>query len=424
MSTLEWYEDLLSKTSDSDFDFKSIPETDVFKLKVHTGDTVFAEWDLTDELKETGLAFKNYTNASQNINAEFFFMHQDLVDKFQEDKFLQSILEKILNTSLEHKYWNTSTKVAVGDADDLLTYTYGILGFGSVALILGCVGLFVKIKSAPQAMVVKLTRISSSVICILTGILSIFAELMAMKGLIKDRHISVASTVAVSAAHVILKAMFISWKLFTVIIYVFQNLMLYRPFFFREHKKALGRWFFRVSIAQMVTIVVGFLVWAIILILVTSDLCDNIIDSSGTWNITLLVVASAGYSGSLVSSLVFVIGYYRQSVKKLGQSEARSTKKTLISCSVEILFDLIVSVAYWTSFADCLSFEPHNFLKFSLVYQPEGHSKCDERFRWWALNSGILPCTTYIFLSQPLIQEAFFVLSELVVLVKKKYLSS
>ena len=424
MSTLEWYEDLLSKTSDSDFDVKSIPETDVFKLKVHTGDTVFAEWDLSDELKESGMAFKNYTNASQNIDAEFFFMHQDLVNKFQEDESFQNIHEKILNTSLEHKYWNTTTRMTLGDTDDLQAYTFGIVGFGSLALILGSVGLCVKIKAAPQAMVVKLTRISSSVICILTGILSVFAELMAMKGLIKARHFSVASTVAVSAAHVISKAMFISWKFFTVIIYAFQNIMLYRPFFFREHKKALGRWFFRVSIAQMVTIVVGFLVWAIILILVTSDLCDKIIDSSGIWNITLLLVASAGYSGSLVLSFVFVIGYYRQSVKKLGQSEAKNTRKTLISCSVEILFDLIVVLAYWTSFADCLSFEPYQFVKFNFVYQPEGYSKCDERFRWWALNSGILPCTTYIFLCQPVIQEAFFVLSELAAFVNKKYFSS
>ena len=423
MSTLEWYEDLLKKTSDSDFKENSFSESDIFKLKIHDGETVFAEWDLSDELKQNGVAFKNYTNASQNIDAEFFFMHQDLVEKFQDDESFQNIQDKILNTSLEHKFLNSETSATLGGG--LRLFTSLIIGLGSASLILGSVGLIIKARSAAPARVVKVTRISGSVICILAGIFSIVAESMTSKGMTSSttsRHFSATSTmITASAANAVLKAILLSWKFFTVIIYIFQNIMLYRPFFFREHKKALGRWFLRISLAQMVLIMVGFLIWAIILILVTSDLCNGIVDHSEAWNVTLIAFCGVGYGGSLVLSLVFVIGYYRQSVSELRQSETKNIKKTLISCSMEILFDLMVVVAHWANFVPCLSFKPYQLeMKFNFAGLEEKNSRCDQKFRWWTLNSGLSPCTTYIFLSQPVIQEVFFLSFEFVAAVKRK----
>ena len=426
MSTLEWYEDLLKKTSESDFE-DSFSESDIFKLKIHDGETVFAEWDLSDELKQNGIALKNYTNASQNIDAEFFFMHQDLVEKFQNDESFQNIQDKILNTSLEHKFLNSETSATLGDG--LPLFTNLIIGLGSASLILGCVGLIIKARSAAPARVVKVTRISGSVICTLAGIFSIVAESMTSKGMASSttgRQFSATSTmITASAASAALKAMLLSWKFFTVMIYIFQNIMLYRPFFFREHKKALGRWFLRVSLVQMVSIMVGFLTWAIILILGTSDLCNEIVDRAEVWNVTLIVFCGVGYGGSLVLSLVFVIGYYRQSVSELRQSETKNMRKTLVSCSTEILFDLMVVVAHWAHFVPCLSFKPYQLdMKFNFAGLEVKNSRCDQNFRWWTLNSGLSPCTTYIFLSQPVIQEIFFLLFEFVAVVKSKCLKS
>ena len=112
-NTLEWFEDFLSKTDKSDFRQDTIPE--VMELWIHDEDTVYAKWDLTQELRENGASITNYSNASLNVDLTFMFLHEDLAEKYKDDDALKKILERALNDSLTHKeIWTSTTTVSSG----------------------------------------------------------------------------------------------------------------------------------------------------------------------------------------------------------------------------------------------------------------------------------------------------------------------
>ena len=419
--TLEWFEDFLSKTDKTDFRQATVP--DVIELWIHDEDTIYAKWDLSQELREKGAAFTSYKNASQNIDIEFVFLHEDLVEKFKDDETLNKILEKSLNDSLKlASDWNSTTILSSGGRG---VDFYMFVGLGGFAMLLGLVGLAFKSRAASQAKVVKMTRICGSLMCILTAVILILEEAMSNEAIIgrrEGRHMKVDALAVVigGAANALGKAFLMSWKIFTLIIYIFQNIMLYRPFLFREHKKALGKWFLRASLAQSVTILAGFSIWALFLILETNEICDDIMDHTRKWHVVLISVGSIGFSGSLLLSVIFVVGYYRKNFNGLRQSEVKSVGKTMISCSIEVFFDLMIVLVYFSGQVPCLSFNPYHFLKFSLLNQPRGTAKCDISFKWFALDFGLSKCTTFILQCQPVLQEAFFVFSEVVGLCCKK----
>ena len=419
---LEWFNDLLSKTDESDFEKNNVP--DVFEVWLHDEDTVYAEWDLSKELRENGMAFKNYTNASLNVDVKFMFIHEDLREKYKDEESFKKILEMTLNDSERawKEVWNTTTTLTLeGSGVDI----YVMIGLGSLAMLLGLIGLIIKTRAESPTRVVKVTRICGSLMCILTAINALLEEIMKRKSILNQsnvRHFSVenGSIFTGGVSNALIKAFLISWKIFTLIIYVFQNIMLYRPFFFREHKRALGKWFLRASLSQSVLIVTGTLVWAIILILESNDVCDDIISRTKIWHITLLAFGGIGFCGSLLLSIIFLVGYYRKNVTSLRQSEVKSIGKTMIACSIEILFDLVVIIILLTDQVTCLSFSPYHFFRFSFVHQPKEASKCDMRFKWWALDSGLSECTMMILLCQPILQEAFYVISEILAFCSKK----
>ena len=421
-SIFEWYEDLLSKTDDSDFNSGSIPDTETFNVKIHEENNILAEWDLTNDLRDDGMAFRNYTNTSLNVNVELLLMHEDLIEKYKDDESLLNILEISANHSLN------STSSTSSNPGNTLIFT--VIGSACFAFVVGLIGLIIKARDNSLTRVVKITRVSGSLTCLLIAIFTIVEELMkyhdyfdAIKNLRRFFSVDLVSVVIGGSANCSLKALMISWKVFSVIIYVFQNVMLYHPFFFREHKKMLGRWFIRVSLFQSVTIFAGSLIWVFFLILLTSDDCNDIVDRAQKWNRAFLGVGCFGYFGSLILSFIFLIGYLRQNFNKevkRSRSEAKNIVKTVIACSIEILFDLGVLVTYLAGLAPCLSFKPYQSMRFNFSNQPDGKSRCDERFRWWALNSSLSNCATNILLLQPVIQEIFYLLSELVAFIRQR----
>ena len=142
MGTLKWYENLLSKAAKSDFDHREqVP--DYFKVIVHNGDKVYAEWDITDELMERGMARKNFTNASLNVDAEFVFLHRDIKEQFKDDESLQQIIENALNDSGE--FLNITTTVVYVNKHNALYFGYNVLV--GLTFLLGVVGLALKLRA-------------------------------------------------------------------------------------------------------------------------------------------------------------------------------------------------------------------------------------------------------------------------------------
>ena len=97
MDSLKWFEELLSKTNDSEFDKKKIP--DMFDVIVHEGDKVYAEWDITKELLENGMSRKHFSDADLNVDIELLFVHKDLKKELLIDESFNLLWEKAANDS-------------------------------------------------------------------------------------------------------------------------------------------------------------------------------------------------------------------------------------------------------------------------------------------------------------------------------------
>ena len=407
MEMREWYEELLSQTEGFDFTKGLIP--DIFRVVVHEGDKVYAEWDITDELFEQGMARRNFTNASLDIDAELVFIHRDIKEEFHDDEAFQEMWQQALNDSA--KFHNVTTSVyhmRVGGGVYVRYYIQAAL-----TLLIGLIGLALKVKASDQTRIVKVTKIAYSIWCIVIGILMSVFEYSRYRAFSESEDLDPASALILinCIVNVLLKVCIMSLKVFTVMIYAFQNTMLYRPFFFRENKKVLSRWLLRASLGQSSAIFAGFTIWSMFLLLKDDVNCAGIVERSDSWQIAITSMIGIGYIGSLVLSIVFTEGYYRQNTKDMGKSEANDIKKTMLACSIEIMFDFSVVIVHAAS--------PLNFLTFDIqpasLAQPHLASKCHTLVRLSALNSRGLARDTICFLAlQPTVQELFFLIFALV----------
>ena len=217
-----------------------------------------------------------------------------------------------------------------------------------------------------------------------------------------------------SISNTVLKALLVGSKVFTSIIYTFQNIMLYLPFFFREHKKALSRWFLLMSLAQFVGVFCTFMVWSMILIYSGDDNCEGIVYRSNIWKSALSWLTGFGYIASLLLSIPFTLGYYRNNSKAIGRSQAANIKKTMISCSIEILFDISVLVAYLSiPGRNCFTTGVAWLLLDQMAFDAE-FNRCDMLIRLMVLDGGISVCALSVLVLQQTLQELFYLVSVLV----------
>ena len=414
MNLSHWFEELLSKINGSEFDDRQIP--DLFEVTVHDGDKVYARWDITDELLNNGMIRKNYTNASLNVDIDLIFMHNQIKEQFKHEESFQRIMEMVMNHSSTFD-WNLTTTV-----DYSLSHREGAVAYFSVqsavAIVVGLIGLAVKLRmSSGQARVAKVTRIVYPIWCIIVGILIIVDACMRFYDVSSKPEGSTKMILIVIqiTTLTLTKTLVMSMKMFTLIVYSFQNIMLYRPFFFREHKKALGKWFLRLSMFQSVALFVSFMTWSLILVLYNHDDandCRETYHRARVWQIVLLTLTAAGYIGSCLLSLIFIIGYSWKNSKDLGQSEAKSIKKTVLACSIEIFFDFAIPFVRLVIPIRCFSFELGLFN--NAANQVTFQSYCGMLVRLDSLDSGLSLCATSLLILQPIIQEFFALIYELI----------
>ena len=411
MDTLKWYEELLVKTNGSDFDKEKLP--DIFEVIVHNGDHVYAKWDIANELLENGMSRRNYTNASLNIDLELIFMHPDLREQLKEDESFKKMLEFAHVNDTPELNQSTSMYHFKRGGNHHLPLMEGVL-----MILIGLLGLVVKLKAPPKARVVKTTRMYYSVWCLTTGILMIAFVCSGYHVFFKPVDAAAMILVMVnSISSALLRVLTVSLKVFTVLIYIFQNTMVYRPFFFREHKKALSRWFLRMSLGQSAAIFIGLVVWSMILIYRFDDDCGEIIDRSHSWQMALISLTGGSYIGSFCLSIIFTVGYYRHNRKDIGKSQASDMKKTLLFCSIEILFDfsvLVFHAAHPISWLSSSSFSRPYALDLLVPLGAEFSSECDVLVRLDTLDGGLSTNGVIVLILQPTLQELIFLISELI----------
>ena len=405
----DWFEQISSMVKGSNFDRHVIP--DHFSVFVsHNGERI-AEWDITDELKQNGIANINFTNSTLNVDVSFLFMHEEFKDQLADNKLFQSILDQAKNIS---EVFGLAGNVTYQFDTDLplkeFVYTQGI-----ITLLVGIIGLIVKRTERQRPKVVKVTGFAFSTWCIITGVLMLVEQIAMLSHTVPKTTADTIVFIMASVSSVLLKVLLISFKLFTVVIYMFQNTMIYRPFFFRRNKKALSSWVLRISSGQSAGVFVTLIVWSVYLIFNVEDgECYEVQIRTENWRTTIRTLMYGGYFGSLILSLIFTVGFYRKSAKKIGRSESKNINRTMIACSIEVLFDISALVVNEVKRLHCLSVD--------LLPQDAFASYCDITARLHAIEGGLTYCLFKILAIQPLIQESFVLISDMLGYCSKKQL--
>ena len=407
LSGEELYNEIFAKVNGSEFDAEEMP--DMFMISVFDGEEEMASWDITEDIKEQGMSRVNYTDEDHDIN--IIFMHHDFQDLLKDDKLFQQAIE--MNQFLESN-GNVSSNITYHVTDEKMSYLP--FGQGLLILLIGLVGLAIRLKISSKSCpsVVKVTRSVTSVWCIITGSLLLVYEGTRPYQDIGSlgKKLPLARILTFMISEVLLKSFMVSLKAFTLIVYIFQNTMIYRPFFFRQHKKVISRWVLRTSLGQSAVIVPALVAWSMSLVFYFNDGdCIEIMERSKVWKITIHTSIVGGYVGSLILSFVFTLGYYQKNTKKVGSSERKSIKKTLIACTMEILFDASALVAKLTGHFQCLNVSSRKYgWEDQITYTPH----CDLTIRAAALDKGLSWCLIYVLVLQPAVQEVFLSIAEIV----------
>ncbi|KAL5255808.1 hypothetical protein ACHWQZ_G011138 [Mnemiopsis leidyi] len=397
----DWFEQIFSEVNGSSFNRDEIP--DHFSVTFMDGDQEVAQWDLTEELKQNGIPQIHFKNSTMNVDAQFLFMHEDLVEELAGNELLQNVIDKARS---QFEELGLSANYSIDYALPENYYSM-MLAQAIFTLLIGLIGLIVKYNNKTVRLtVVKATGFINSIWCIVTGMLILAEEISKQQFNI---HIKTSEFFLPAVLSVLLKVLLISFKLFTVVIYMFQNTMIYRPFFFRRHKKALSRWVLRVSAGQSAGVSTALIAWSVVLIFNHEDGdCLQMLHQTREWQLSLQYLMWGGYLCSLLLSLFFTIGFYRESAKKIGISERKSSKKTMIACSIEILFDASALIANMVQRIQCVSLTAF----FEVQGNIAGH--CDFTARLHALDGRISACILKLLILQPILQESFVLLAEIV----------
>ena len=257
---------------------------------------------------------------------------------------------------------------------------------------------------------------SYSVWCIFAGLLLILSEFTPNIVFSRSNHfdkLKLFVTLIYGSSKALLIALIVSLKIFTVVVYSFQNVMVYRPFFFREHKKALNKWFLRVSFCQSAVIFGGLAVWAAILVFEFDHLsCIDLYDNVDDFKLAILILTGFAYIASIFLSATFTVGYYRKNTKDIGRSNVNNIRKTMIACAVEIIFDITLPTALKLSSMTCFSIS----LYIARNYGPgnDFDVECSMTAMLDALDSTLSKCSIVFLALQPAVQELVFLISVLI----------
>ncbi|KAL5266249.1 hypothetical protein ACHWQZ_G003613 [Mnemiopsis leidyi] len=330
----DWFEQILSEVNGSNFNRDDIP--DQFSVSIKDNDKEVANWDITEELRRTGLSKIHFTNATLNVDVQLLFMHEDIQDELVDNELFKNVINVAMNHTVGLKA-NISSIYVPSPLLESLSYAQGTL-----TLIIGLVGLIAKLKGPRK------TRI---------------------------------------------------------------NTMIYLPFSFRQHKKALSKWVLNLSLFQSTGVFIALMAWAFSLVFGYKEDCLGMIARTYRWQTTIKVLMGVGYIGSLVLSFTFAVGFLK-SAKTVEGSEKKNFKKTMIKCSIEIIYDMSALIAAEIT-SKLARVKVSDFLRPQL--QGSGYSvHCYKSTRFYVLDGEIAECLLKVLALQPVVQETVLLITELV----------
>ena len=314
--------------------------------------------DVLDDIETNGMVRLNFTNETSGIDFDMTFVEQSLVDKYVPDEvqrdIIRSIMHAVNNFSINHDvkdfnyYENLDPKKMVVPAVQVLA--------GILFIAIGILGL-VKGMSDQGQKVVKYMRKSCHVSCMVIGSLFVFGEasnFITMVLAINNTHFEITNTAILlkGATGIVFKQVVTAHKLQTFFVYCFQIIMVYDPFYFREHKASLGRKLCVHAATGWLATLTAFTAWAVSIIL-----GDNIVQCKALegmvyrWNVSLFGVSCTAFALCALTSCIYILTYVWSNRLLTVQSSINrriNHRSTITSCVIELVYDISM-LAYLVS---------------------------------------------------------------------------
>ena len=336
-------------------------------------------------------------NDTLDVHWILHLMSQDVRNTVQDDESFKKLVEMYINSTNGTQVVNSMEKEAGN-----LAYSSVSVILGTIFVLVGLSGLFFKMREAATQNSVKFVKSTTSLFCVVAGILLTICEVVKYS----------AHDVGFYASKVTVflqKVSILALKNHTIIVYLFQTVMIYCPFFFREHKASFAKWLLGVTSVQWVATICAPLSWTLAFLLTDWDDCIDIMKSNNVWHYCYIALLTFSYLGSFTLSFIYLVGYTRKSRKNVGSTQKISIKQTLVSCSVEIVYDL-AAVIYELYITSNCALKLENFtgqVDRSFVME----SRCDLSVRFDMLDWGVTHCLIWVMLIQQLVQEMVFLVT-------------
>ena len=333
-------------------------------------------------------------------------MSQKILDTDKDEENYKK-LEKIYRKTVQLN--DTIISHTIEKQDGNITCSVLSIALGAIFLIVGCFGLYFKVKESSTRSTAKLVKSSTSVWCIITGILLPISEVVKYSAGNLGAHVG-------GINDLVQKLSVLALKNHTIILYTFQTAMIFRPFFFREHSKCLAKLLVGVTLTQWLVTICAPLAWGLIFVFSAWDDCVYIKKVNEIWLNSFTALIGSGYIGSFILSMVYVVGYYKKnkkSRKNVGSAQKISIKQTLVACSVEIVYDLAGMAHELHNSRKCLPILKD--LTEPLVQSFDDKNSCnikmDTTFRIEMLDWNVTRCTLWVMVIQQLVQEIVFLVN-------------
>ena len=357
--------------------------------------------DLTEKLNEDGIARLEIKNESLNVHWILHLMSNSVKEVLGEEEVFKQA----------EKIWESGAKLAnishsMETTGDGTVFNYLSVGLGILFVVIGVFGLYFKIKEKNTKRASKLVKSSISVWCCIVGTLLTISEISYTAGYLNN---SVESMMGLA-----IRVSVFALKHHTVIVFTFQNILIYYPFYFKERKKHLAKLLVRLTIGQWAISICFPLIFALFFILSGWKYCTLIFNVSFAWQSIYQGLLVLGYLGSFISSIIYMIGFYKEHSTNIitSTSRQRSIKQTMVACSIEIVCDL-AALSYHVFFNTSCSLTLRKF-EHEAAINLSSRNVCDASVRISLLNPGVAKCVLFALLVQQFVQETIFLIAVVV----------